>query len=175
VNRLNVGDITGMPTLAASLGLDRFSMNMVIPTGSAEKNRDILLRYTEIGKEVLAVQAAANEAGVEFLWYSPTPLCIFNPILHDLGNKGCAACDGLISVSPSGDLLPCSSFNKPLGNLLQEGFRTLWESREAVRFRYKVQAPQACKACDRLAVCNGGCPLYWNVMGYDELVGRMEV
>ena len=39
----------------------------------------------------------------------PLPLCIYNPLAKGLGNKSCAACDGLISVSPLGDLMPCSS------------------------------------------------------------------
>jgi len=169
MNRLNIDDLTNMPQLAESLGLDRLSMNLVIPTGDAEENRDILIRYAEVADMVLEIQAAAGALGLDFLWYSPTPLCIFNPIVHDLGNKGCSACDGLISIAPNGDLLPCSSFDSPLGNLLESDFRDLWESEEAVGFRKKFHAPPVCRECDRLAVCNGGCPLYWRVMGYSEL------
>ena len=57
------------------------------------------------------------------MWYSPTPMCLFNPLADGLGNKSCAACDGLLSVAPNGDVLPCSSYPQPVGNLLQAGLR----------------------------------------------------
>ena len=169
MNRFNWDDLDRMPQLAADLGLDRLSMNMVIPTGTAEDNSEILVRYSEVEEKLLEVKAHAETVGVQFLWYSPTPLCIFNPITNGLGNKGCAACDGLLSVAPDGSLLPCSSYNKPVGNLLEESFEKIWKSREAHYFRYKHQAPPICRSCDRLAICNGGCPLYWRAMGYEEL------
>ena len=175
MNRLNWDDLDQMPQLAAGLGLDRLSMNMVIPTGTAETNGEILVRYSEVEEKLLAVKAGAETAGVQFLWYSPTPLCIFNPITNGLGNKGCAACDGLLSVAPDGSLLPCSSYDRPVGNLLEESFEKIWKSQEAHHFRYKVQAPPICRSCDRLAICNGGCPLYWRVMGYEELYQHQDL
>jgi radical SAM protein with 4Fe4S-binding SPASM domain len=175
MNRLNWDDLDQMPHLAAGLGMDRFSMNMVIPTGAAEDHREILVRYSELEEKLLSVKARATTEGVRFLWYSPTPLCIFNPITHDLGNKGCAACDGLISVAPDGSLLPCSSYDEPIGNLLEESFGNIWESRKARLFRYKRHAPPRCRSCDRLAICNGGCPLYWRAMGYGELCQKEDL
>lgn len=169
MNRLNVCELHGMTRLAASLDIDRLSMNLVIPTGTAQTNPSILMRYSEVGERVIEVRAAARAEGVELLWYSPTPLCLFNPIVHELGNKGCAACDGLISVASNGDLLPCSSYDRPVGNLLEESFQTLWQSDEAVRFRGKAHAPERCQTCDRLALCNGACPLYWRAMGCSEV------
>jgi radical SAM protein with 4Fe4S-binding SPASM domain len=169
MNRLNWDDLDRMPPLAKGLGMDRFSMNMVIPTGTAANNREMLIKYSELEEKLLAVKARAATEGVQFLWYSPSPLCIFNPIINDLGNKGCAACDGLISVAPDGSVLPCSSFDEPVGNLLEERFDNIWESREARLFRTKGHAPPRCRSCDRLAICNGGCPLYWRAMGYGKL------
>jgi radical SAM protein with 4Fe4S-binding SPASM domain len=174
MNRLNFNDLTLIPRLARSLGLERLSMNLVIPTGTAALHRDIVIKYSEVGDKVLAVKMAAAAEGVEFLWYSPTPLCIFNPILHGLGNKGCSACDGLISIAPDGQLLPCSSFDNPLGSLLEVPFRELWDSEEAVAFRRKFHAPSFCHECDRLDICNGGCPIYFKAMGYAELEERSE-
>ena len=106
---------------------------------------------------------------VEFMWYSPTPVCIFNPIQYRLGNKGCAACDGLLSVSPSGDVLPCSSWPEPVGNLLREPFRQVWDSARARWLRTKQYAAPICRACPDFALCQGGCPLYWRHFGHEEL------
>ncbi len=40
--------------------------------------------------------------GMIFYWYSPIPHCHYNTIARGLGNKSCAAMDGLLSVSPPG-------------------------------------------------------------------------
>ncbi len=98
--------------LAKSLELPHVSMNQIIPTGTPNLPRYETLKvtYSRIGQYVLQAKEHAQRVAVDFHWYSPTPFCIFNPIAHGLGNKGCAACDGLVHVSPSGEVLPCSSF-----------------------------------------------------------------
>ena len=168
LTRLNADAAPDMPALVHSLGLERFSMNLVIPVG-ASVDHDVKLRYSEIPDLIDRIQAEAERHGVEFMWYSPTPVCIFNPIQHRLGNKGCAACDGLLSVSPSGDVLPCSSWPEPVGNLFEQGFRSVWESSRPQWIRGKRYAPPLCRTCEDFALCQSACPLYWQYFGYDEL------
>jgi len=103
------------------IGSDRFSANLIIPAGRGD-DAELTIRYRDIGKIVEDIRKKALEAGVKFMWYSPTPLCLFNPIPVGLGNKGCSACEGLLSVDPEGNVLPCSSWAEPVGNLLDEGF-----------------------------------------------------
>ena len=103
------------------------------------------------------------------MWYSPTPVCLFNPVVHRLGNKGCAACDGLLSVSPSGEVLPCSSWAEPVGSLLHEDFRSVWDSVRGKWLRENRFAPAPCPACEHFALCQGACPLYWRHFGCAEL------
>jgi len=168
---LNRDAAEAMPALAASLGLLRLSMNLMIPTPAAVKagGEGLGISYSEVGNIVLRIKEAARRANVRFLWYSPTPLCLFNPISHGLGNKGCAACDGLLSVSPTGDVLPCSSFDEGVGNLLREDFRTIWWGDRAEYYKQKRYAHAVCRACGDFVFCDGACPLYWASRGYDEL------
>ena len=168
INTLNAEHLDALVALVAGAGLKRMSMNMVIPTGTAA-DRSIQIAYDEIGPIVTAVRDAARSAGVEFMWYSPTPMCIFNPLAMGLGNKSCAACDGLLSVSPTGDVLPCSSYAEPVGNLLTRPFEEVWQSARAVFFRRKQYAPPQCAGCEDFLACAGACPLYWSAMGTDEL------
>jgi len=170
INRLNMDSVIDMPAFVSALGLERLSMNLVIPSGSSLAAGDELnVRYGEVPELVLRVQEAAERAGVEFMWYSPTPVCVFNPIQHGLGNKGCAACDGLLSVSPVGDVLPCSSWPEPVGNLLTDEFRAVWDSARATWLREKRFAAPLCRECAEFALCQGGCPLYWRHFGIEEL------
>jgi radical SAM protein with 4Fe4S-binding SPASM domain len=171
--RRNLPEAARLPGFVkAALGLPRLSMNLVIPAGSAAGKADLVIPYSEIGPVVLTVRRAAEEAGVEFMWYSPTPLCLFNPVAHGLGNKGCAACDGLLSVAPNGDVLPCSSWPEPVGNLLKEDALTVWRSARARAIRAKACAPPGCDSCADFALCQGACPLYFEARGFSELRGK---
>lgn len=170
ITRENMASAAAMPGFVRALGLQRFSMNLVIPVGSSGAAApELNVRYEEIPEQIVRIQEAAAREGVEFMWYSPTPVCIFNPIQHRLGNKGCAACDGLLSVSPEGNVLPCSSWPEPVGNLLREPFLALWESARARRLRAKRFAPPRCRQCADFALCQSACPLYWRHFGYGEL------
>lgn len=172
VSALNKDALEPLLDAVKALGPDKFSMNMLMPVGSAGGNmRETFISYSEIGAAVATAARLAEERGLEFMWYSPTPMCVFNPVPLGLGNKGCAACDGLLSAAPNGDLLPCSSYPEPLGNLLEyEGrFRALWDAERPAWFRRKGFAHGLCGGCADLPLCNGGCPLYWAKAGHAEL------
>ncbi len=172
INGANVGRMTAMPALARKLGLERLSMNMVIPSPWLKDHApDMIVKYSKIGPIVLEIKERARAEGLKFLWYSPTPYCLFNPIAHNLGNKGCAACDGLLSIDPAGKVIPCSSFFEAQGSLVTSTFSDVWNSPGAAAIRGKSRAPEACRACDRFELCEGACPLYWETIGTGELEG----
>lgn len=170
LNRINLQECHAMPAFVRDvLGNNKFSMNLVIPTGSAALNDGLVVRYRELATHLQAILLESQRQGVEFLWYSPTPMCMFNPIVHGLGNKGCSACDGLLSVGANGDVLPCASYDDSVGNLLNEDFTSLWHSPAARQYRQKALAHPQCRQCEYFALCNGACPLYWRHLGFDEL------
>jgi radical SAM protein with 4Fe4S-binding SPASM domain len=169
LTRRNLPDAEAIVDLAAGRGLERLTMNLVIPCGSA--GPDLAVAYRDVGDHVLRLRARAEARRVELVWYSPLPLCLFNTIAHGLGNRGCAAADGLLHVSPSGDVLPCSSFAhaESLGNLLRQPFDEVWQSRAARFFRAKEMMPRGCEGCPDAAACQGACVLYWRERGVSEL------
>jgi radical SAM protein with 4Fe4S-binding SPASM domain len=169
LTRRNLPGAEDIVDLVADRGLERLTMNLVIPCGSARS--DLAVAYGEIGDRVLRLRARAQARGLELVWYSPLPLCLFNTIAHGLGNRGCAAADGLLHVSPSGDVLPCSSFAhaESLGNLLRRPFEEVWRSRAARFFRAKEMMPRGCETCADAAACQGACVLYWRERGLAEL------
>ena len=172
LTRANRDALPGLPAFVAGLGVRRMSMNLFIPSGSGTNARDLYFPYAETGAFVDEARRRAKLAGVDFFWYSPTPLCLYNPISRGLGNKSCAACDGLVSVSPSGDLLPCSSWPEPVGNLLRDGFGPVWFSGKAAYYKEKKYAPEACVSCSKFTACQAACPLYWKQVGCAEIEGR---
>ncbi len=161
----NVESINALPEILSKLGLKYFSVNMVIKTGCANANKEISIGYKDIGERIKKLDDIAKGLGIKLVWYSPTPYCLFNPVEAGLGSKSCAAASGLLSVSPSGEVLPCSSFSGSLGNILKKSFESIWSSRAAKYFRNKEFTPPTCKKCGLRDICQGGCPLYWDARG----------
>ncbi|MBW2527664.1 MAG: radical SAM protein [Deltaproteobacteria bacterium] len=147
------------------LGLKTMSMNMVIRTGAALGTSTMEVSYRAVGERLPQMLEVARAEGVLLVWYSPIPYCIFNPVLHDLGAKSCACVDGILSVDPAGQVLPCSSFGEGIGSLLDTPFERIYQSRAARYWRDKRFVPPACKGCADLDICGGGCPLYWDAAG----------
>lgn len=148
--------------VAQDLKLPTMSMNMVIQTGEAIGNTPIGVTYTQVAARLPALIAEAKTQGLKWVWYSPIPYCIFNPVLHDLGAKSCACVDGILSVDPTGEVLPCSSFDTGIGSLLDNDFATLFDSPQARYWKDKKFAPPVCQGCPDLDLCGGACPLYWD-------------
>ena len=158
--------------IADELKSEYFSMNVVISTGTALKHGEEDVTYSKIGPIIEQVQRRAREKGVKLVWYSPTPYCLFNPVTHGLDSKSCACADGLLSVAPDGEVLPCSSFESGLGNLLRRPFAEVWGGPQARYWRDKHFLPPACHACSMSHICCGACPLYWDAHGgFAELSG----
>jgi radical SAM protein with 4Fe4S-binding SPASM domain len=170
ITKANLSETTLFPAFVKEeFGNDKFSMNLIIPTGSGGINEELVVKYSEIGLCLEHIISASEREDVEFMWYSPVPMCMFNSILHGLGNKGCSACDGLISIAPNGDIIPCASYDDSVGNLLKNDFDTIWQSDNAKMYRRKDLAYPECKDCENFHICNGACPLYWRQMGFGEL------
>lgn len=174
ISRTNLPHLEAIVDRIADEGLTRLTMNLIIPCGTAARPESKLnVSYREIGPHILRVRDRAAARGVQFIWYSPIPACVFNTVAHGLGNQGCAAADGLLHVNPAGDVLPCSSFNhdESLGNLLTQSFEDVWRSHPARFFRDKSMKPASCSGCSNAEFCQGACTLYWREVGLAELGG----
>lgn len=161
ITRANLELSRAMPAFLHSLGISRFAMNLFIPTIPGAWADKLFVSYEEIGPYVDTVSKAARALDMTFFWYSPTPFCDYNPIARGHGNKSCAAADGLISVAPDGSILPCSSWDEPIGNLFEQTFHALWFSERARFYKEKHFAPTPCHGCESFIACQGACPLYW--------------
>lgn len=175
---VNSPDAPRMPAFLKALGVHRFAMNLYLPVCAAGAGCEdpgnprveaLFIPYTRAGAIIESVRIAARAEKMTFYWYSPIPHCHYNTIARGLGNKSCAAMDGLLSVSPTGDVLPCSSFPESMGNLLSQDFREIWFSPRAGYFKNKRYAPVECGGCPGFTACQAACPLYWRYAGTSEI------
>jgi radical SAM protein with 4Fe4S-binding SPASM domain len=169
ISRINEPEIEKLPAFIKNLGIRRFSMNLYIPSGRGLYNKELFLPYSETGQVIEKIRKQAIKEDLTFFWYSPVPYCYYNPVARGLGNKSCAAMDGLLSVSPSGDVLPCSSYPESMGSLLDQSFDSIWFSERARFFKNKKYMPEECGDCSKFTACQSACPLYWKYAGTGEI------
>ncbi len=143
------------------LGVKNVACNTLICSGRGTYHR---MQNGLSDAELLAVikpaLAVARDLGQNLQWYSPT--CYnqgVNPIELGFGVKACSAAAHNMMVGPDGEVFPCQSWPKSVGNILLNSWPAIWEHPTCVALRNHEMAPAACRDCEHLSVCGGGCPL----------------
>lgn len=169
----NQEEIPKVYRLAKELGATAWYMFMIVPTGRGEEmmneliskedyeeilewhyqmekdEKDMLVRPTCAPHYYRVVLQKSKEEGVKFekrtLKFSTG------------GAKGCIAGQLICLIDVDGNVLPCSYFPKPAGNIRKQSFKDIWENSELFKElrdfkRYKGR----CGSCEHINVC-GGC------------------
>jgi radical SAM protein with 4Fe4S-binding SPASM domain len=171
LSKANLDEAEALIRFAArELELPTLSMNMLIRTGSALGPGSEPVAYAEICQRLPRLVEVAREEGIRFVWYSPIPYCLQNPVLLGQGAKSCSCVSGILSVDPAGNLLPCSSFGQGIGSLLESSYEEILASPAARYWKEREYVPPGCRECPDVDVCAGACPLYWDAAGnFEEL------
>lgn len=171
--RRNEEDIPRVYKLAKDIGAMAWYLFMIVPTGrgeeimgeliSKEHYEDILDWHYEMEKDELdmlvrptcaphyyrLVLQRAKEEGIKFerrtLKFSTG------------GSKGCLAGQLICLIDVDGNVLPCSYFPKPSGNIRTQSFKDIWENSELFKELRDFKSYRGkCGRCEYLNVC-GGC------------------
>lgn len=117
------------------------------------------LEERELPQLLKIAQDFTRESGQKLIWYTPTQYCHFDPLMLDLGVKGCTAAYYNMCIEPDGVVIPCQSYYQGLGKLLEDDWSSIWNHPLATQLRERKSIPSGCKTCDYLIECGGGCPL----------------
>ncbi|TBV79463.1 MAG: radical SAM protein [Desulfobulbaceae bacterium] len=169
----NQTEIPKVYRLAKEIGARAWYMFMIVPTGRGEvimrelisseeyeellawhydmeKNEaDLLVRPTCAPHYYRVVLQRAKEEGEKFksrtLQFSTG------------GTKGCLAGQLIALIDVDGNVLPCSYFPLPAGNLRDQSFKEIWENSELFREMRDFKGYKGrCGRCEYVRVC-GGC------------------
>jgi radical SAM protein with 4Fe4S-binding SPASM domain len=157
IMRSNLDDVEDTMRYLISMGVRNIAFNGLIRSGKGINAEGIT--YEELAKVLGSLKGIASENGVKLIWYTPTPYHEFNPINHGLGIKQCTACALNMAVEPDGTVLPCQSYYQPLGNILTDDWKMIWEHDLCKRIRNREYLDGDCVNCGMNEVCGGGCPL----------------
>jgi AdoMet-dependent heme synthase len=169
----NQEDIRSVYKLAKEIGATAWYLFMIVPTGrgeeimneliSKENYEDILNWHYDMEKDetdLLVRPTCAPQYYRLVLQRQKTEGSKFERRSLKFstgGSKGCLAGQLICLIDVDGNVLPCSYFPKPAGNIRTQSFKDIWENsglfKELRNFRgYKGK----CGVCEYLNVC-GGC------------------
>jgi radical SAM protein with 4Fe4S-binding SPASM domain len=156
--RTNVHTLAATLDFLAEIGIPTIGLNALIYSG---RGLTVGSGLNENELQPLLDMAVSKTAarGQRLIWYTPTQYCEFDPTQHNLGVKGCTAALYSMCVEPNGDVLPCQSFYRSLGSLLNDPWDRIWNGDLALQLRERRRLPTKCTGCSLLPACGGGCPL----------------
>ena len=160
LNKLNAKSFPKTIKFLHDLGLQVFACNSLIYSGSAPAVADeFALKIGTLNQLLPKIITEAHKLSMKFMWYTPTQYCQLNPVNLGLGVKSCTAARINMCVGPKGQVYPCQSYFKEIGNILTDPWEKIWNHPLSLSLRAREYAPEKCADCPELAVCGAGCPL----------------
>lgn len=169
----NQSEIPKVYRLAKELGAKAWYMFMIVPTGRGEDIMDELISPEEY-EELLSWHYEMEKKEDELLVRPTCAPHYYRVILQKAkedgekfqrrtlqfstgGAKGCLAGQLIALIDVDGNVLPCSYFPKPAGNLRRQTFKDIWENSELFREMRDFKGYKGrCGRCEYVNVC-GGC------------------
>lgn len=156
--RTNLHTVPDTLDFLASIGVPTIGLNALIYSGKG-LTVGTGLREFELQSILEVATRKTAEHGQKLIWYTPTEYCQFDPTAQNLGVKGCTAALYSMCIESNGDVLPCQSYYRPLGNFLRDTWDTIWNHPLSIQLRERRDLPFKCETCSLVAECGGGCPL----------------
>jgi len=169
----NQEEIPRVYRLARELGATAWYMFMIVPTGRGEEIMNELIPKEEY-EEILDWHYEMEKHEDAMLVRPTCAPHYYRVVLQQAkekgdrykrrslkfstgGSKGCIAGQLICLIDVDGNVLPCSYFPKPAGNIGQQSFRDIWENSELFReLRDFKKYKGKCGSCEFINVC-GGC------------------
>lgn len=142
----------------AEMGVPTVGLNALIYSGRGA-TVGTGLREEELPELLNLASQKTSLAGQKLIWYTPTQYCHFDPVLMQLGVKGCTAALYNMCIEPDGGVLPCQSYYRQVGNIRHDSWSSIWENELCIWLRERHYVPEKCHDCSLLQECGGGCPL----------------
>jgi len=169
----NQEEIPKVYRLAKELGATAWYMFMIVPTGRGEEIMNELISKEDY-EEILDWHYQMEKTEKEMLVRPTCAPHYYRIVLQKSkeegakferrtlkfstgGSKGCIAGQLIALIDVDGNVLPCSYFPKPAGNIRVQSFKDIWENSELFKeLRDFKKYKSKCGSCEYVTVC-GGC------------------
>lgn len=171
--RRNQEEIPKVYRLAKELGATAWYMFMIVPTGRGEEIMNELISKEDY-EEILDWHYQMEKDEDTMLVRPTCAPHYYRVVLQQSkkegekfkkrtlkfstgGSKGCIAGQLICLIDVDGNVLPCSYFPKPAGNIRETSFKEIWEGSELFKdLRDFKKYKGKCGSCEFVNVC-GGC------------------
>lgn len=171
--RRNQEEIPKVYRLAKELGATAWYMFMIVPTGRGEEIMNELISKEEY-EEILDWHYQMEKDEDTMLVRPTCAPHYYRVVLQQSkkegekfkkrtlkfstgGSKGCIAGQLICLIDVDGNVLPCSYFPKPAGNVRESSFKEIWEGSALFKdLRDFKKYKGKCGSCEYVNVC-GGC------------------
>ncbi len=160
VTQLNLPEVydTG-EFLVKQFGVSSFSATPLSGTKGAEDHQKLSLNRSETLHVLDELVRLNRDYNLFVDSLQPLPLCMFpegkiNEYALFL-KRSCAAGKTTLTISPLGEVRPCSHASQTYGNILEQSVSDIWQKME--EWRTKKFVPEECKECSVLDYCLAGC------------------
>lgn len=169
----NQEEIPKIYKLAKDLGATAWYMFMIVPTGRGEEIMNELISKEDY-EEILDWHYRMEKDEHDMLVRPTCAPHYYRVVLQKTkeegakierrtlkfstgGSKGCLAGQLICLIDVDGNVLPCSYFPKPAGNIRTQTFKDVWENSELFKdMRDFKKYKGRCGSCEYVNVC-GGC------------------
>lgn len=166
VTKLNVNEILDILDLSLKIGAKAFRVVSLIPVTKELRALQIsnaqlvyLVHLLEKKRNELRDKISIGLPTIKFLHHSGITTLLSRVV--DKNSLACEAGTVLCTITPSGDVIPCTYFrsqNFVGGNLTRSSLREIWtHSPVFQRFRELGKLPPECSSCKIKYLCRGGC------------------
>ena len=152
--RLNHSHLDDVMRLCRALGVQELAFSRLCTAGSARAHSDEL---EPAGWMVADALARLPDLGRRYRVRTHSSVAV--PHCAWPGGGRCSLVAGTpnLTVEPCGDVRPCSVAPWRTGNLLEDGWDGVLARVEERLAVVREALPAACRECDRLVACGGGC------------------
>ncbi|MCU0861646.1 MAG: radical SAM protein [Methanomassiliicoccales archaeon] len=157
IMRSNCDHVEDTLRFLAGLGVRNVAFNGIIRSGKGKDAEG--LECSELEPVLLRLKQLTGELGLRLTWFTPTPYCELNPVNLGLGIKQCTACALNMAIEPDGEVLPCQSYYRSLGNIIHDDWKDIWGNQLCKDIRERRYLDGKCSDCELKDLCGGGCPL----------------
>lgn len=169
VSKLNIEQLPMLYDLVSGLNVDSWKLTPVEPMGSAKLKQDLFLDEKDHYRLLVFIREKRHTAPFE-VTYGCSHLL---PEAYDTSVRKqpflCGAGTMIASIASNGDILPCLDIDcrelVKQGNILQDDFIDVWESRFEIFRRNKANTSPMCKDCGLKSICQGDS---WHSWDFEE-------
>lgn len=140
-----------------NLGVSYFCATKASPALNSRKFDKLLITREQLKRSLEELERVQIETGLNVDILECYPLCLISDVARFkyFARRNCTAGVTTCTISPLGDVRPCSHADMIYGNIFSEDFSIIWGKMND--WREAQYIPDECLACKFVKRCSGGC------------------